>query len=188
MIIENSKSKHRNFSMAWIDLCKASDSVPHSWVLTLLDLFKILPSLINFLRIKASMWKQLSIFQSFNLTHQNGNFKSEHKSKSIKINSDIFQGDPLSPLYFCLPLTPLSKELKLTGYGYDIRKSSVNHLFYMDDLSPIPKDDNDLEGLLQTVKKFTDDIGMSFGLDKCTKATFKRAKLTGTISAGLDRD
>ena len=134
------------------------------------------------------MWKQLSIFQSFNLTHQNGNFKSEHKSKSIKINSDIFQGDPLSPLYFCLSLTPLSKELKLTGYGYDIRKSSVNHLFYMDDLSPIPKDDNDLEGLLQTVKKFSDDIGMSFGLDKCTKATFKRAKLTGTISAGLDRD
>ena len=65
MIIENSKSKHRNFSMAWIDLCKASDSVPHSWVLTLLDLFKILPSLINFLRIKASMWKQLSIFQSY---------------------------------------------------------------------------------------------------------------------------
>ena len=48
----------------------------------------------------------------------------------------------------------------------------------MDDLSPFPKDDKDLEGLLQTVKKFSDDIGMSFGLDKCTKATFKRAKLT----------
>ena len=27
--------------------------------------------------------------------------------------------------------------------------------------------DNDLEGLLQTVNKFSDDIGISFGLDKC---------------------
>ena len=48
----------------------------------------------------------------------------------------------------------------------------------MDDLKLFAKDDNDLEGLLQTVKKFSDDIGMSFGLDKCAKATFKRGKLT----------
>ena len=29
---------------------------------------------------------------------------------------------------------------------------------------------------------------MSFGLDKCAKATFKRAKLTGTASIELDRN
>ena len=44
----------------------------------------------------------------------------------------------------------------------------------MDDLKLFTKDDNDLEGLLQTVKKICDDTGMSFGLDKCAKATFKR--------------
>ena len=43
----------------------------------------------------------------------------------------------------------------------------------MDDLKLFAKDDNDLEGLLQTMKTFSDDIGMSFGLNKCVKATLK---------------
>ena len=43
----------------------------------------------------------------------------------------------------------------------------------MDDLKLFSKDDN-LEGVLQIVKKFSDDTGMSFRLDKCAKATFKR--------------
>ena len=56
----------------------------------------------------------------------------------------------------------------------------------MDDLKLFAKDNNDLEGLLQTMKKFSDDIGMSFGLNNCAKATFKRGKLTGTTSVDLD--
>ena len=47
----------------------------------------------------------------------------------------------------------------------------------MDDQKLFAKDDNDFKGLLQTVK-FSDDIIMSFGLDKCAKATYKRGKLT----------
>ena len=57
----------------------------------------------------------------------------------------------------------------------------------MDDLKLFAKDDNNLEGLLQTVKKFSDGISMSFRLDKCSKTTFKRGKLTGTTSVELDR-
>ena len=56
----------------------------------------------------------------------------------------------------------------------------------MDDLRLFVRDDNDLEGLLQTVKKFNDDIGMSFGLDQCAKATFKRGKLTEKTSVEFD--
>ena len=43
--------------MAWIDYRKAFDSVPHSWILKVLDLLKILPFLINFLRVNMSMWE-----------------------------------------------------------------------------------------------------------------------------------
>ena len=57
----------------------------------------------------------------------------------------------------------------------------------MDDLKLFAKDDKDLEGMLLTVKKFSDYIGMTFGLDKCAKATFKRGKLTQTTSLELDR-
>ena len=41
--------------MAWIDYHKALDIVPHSWILKVLDLFKNLPFLINFLRVNMSM-------------------------------------------------------------------------------------------------------------------------------------
>ena len=81
-------------------------------------------------------------------------------------------------MLFRLSLIQLRKELNLTVYSKNIQKISLNHLFV--------KDDNDLEGLLQTVKKFRDGVGISFGLNKCAKATFKRGKLTGATSVELD--
>ena len=44
------------------------------------------------------------------------------------------------------------------------------------------------ERLLQTVKGFSDDINMNFGLDKCATAEFKRGKLTKTTSSILDEE
>ena len=58
----------------------------------------------------------------------------------------------------------------------------------MVDLKLFAKDDNDLEGLLHTVEKFSDDTGMLFGIRKCAKATFKRGKLTGATSVELDQN
>ena len=60
----------------------------------------------------------------------------------------------------------------------------------MDDLKLFGKNDSEIKGLLKTVKCFSDDIGMVFGLDKYTKATFVHGKLTksSAISLGLDID
>ena len=41
----------------------------------------------------------------------------------------------------------------------------------MYDLKLYGKNDYELEGLLRTAKTFSDDIGMTFGLDKWTKET-----------------
>ena len=72
-------------------------------------------------------------------------------------------------------LNPLSWELQKTGYGYELDKQTkINHLFYVDDLKLYGTSDNQLNGLISTVKKVSDDIHMEFGLDKCAKATFKR--------------
>ena len=46
----------------------------------------------------------------------------------------------------------------------------------MDDLKLYGKNDKELDRLLRTVKKFSDDIGMEFGLDKCAKATYIRGR------------
>ena len=66
---------------------------------------------------------------------------------------------------------PLTNELSNTKYGYEIYENAISHLFYMDDLKLYWKNDKELEGLLSTVKQFSDDIDMYFGLDKCAKAT-----------------
>jgi hypothetical protein len=48
----------------------------------------------------------------------------------------------------------------------------------MDDLKLIAKSEEELQKQIQTVKSFSDDIHMEFGLEKCSKVTFKRVKLT----------
>ena len=178
MIIENSKSRHRNLSMAWIDYHKDFDSVPRNWLINALKLNKISPVITNFIQINMLLWKT-----SLLLSHEKGTFRSN----KIDINCGIFQGDS-SPPIFCSALAPLSTILNGSGYGYKIQKRFISHLFYMDDLKLFAKDDNNLEKMLPLVKKFSDDIGMTFGLDKFAKVSFKRSKLTRSVSLELDRD
>ena len=58
----------------------------------------------------------------------------------------------------------------------------------MDDLKLYGKNDKELDRLLCTVKKFSDDIGMEFGLYKCAKATFIRGRLTSMGEIKLNED
>ena len=86
-------------------------------------------------------------------------------SRPIKIKSGIFQGHSLSPLVFCLALAPLSSLLNKSGYGYNTLHGKIGHLFYIDDLRTNAKHDDEKTGLLRTIKSFSDDTGMEFGLD-----------------------
>ena len=49
MLLENNRSCHRNLSTGWIDYRKAFDSVPYTWVLKVLQMYKISSTIINFL-------------------------------------------------------------------------------------------------------------------------------------------
>ena len=73
------------------------------------------------------------------------------------------KGDSVSPLLFCIVLTPLSNLLNSSRYGYTIQEGKLNHLFCMDDLKTYATDDNEQKGLLTTVKTFRDDIKMELG-------------------------
>ena len=118
------------------------------------------------------------------LNHAGGSLTS----RPINIKSGVFQADSLSPLLFCMALAPLSPLLQESGCGYEIQSQKINHLFFMDDLKTCAKDHNQQAGLLTIVKRFSDDIQMKFGLEKCAKATFKRGKLTETSDLQLDTD
>ena len=57
MILENCKKRKRNLSCAWIDYKKAFDSVPHEWILRSLELFKVSPRVVGFLKHNMKNWK-----------------------------------------------------------------------------------------------------------------------------------
>jgi len=56
----------------------------------------------------------------------------------------------------------------------------------MDDLKLIAKSEEEIQKQIQTVKTFSDDIHMEFGLEKCAKITFKRGKLTHSQNLVID--
>ena len=116
------------------------------------------------------------------LSHKSGN----RKSNPVYIKWSSFQGDSLSALPFCLALISLITELNRAGYGYKMSENIINHLFYKDYFKLLSKDDPELEGSRQTVKKFIDGIGMKFGTKKSWKPTFLKGKLEKSTSIELD--
>ena len=117
--------------MAWIDYQKAYDSVPHSWIKEVLNIYKVNPTIVDFISKGMEQWKV-----NLRLRHEKGCMEI----KNIKIKRGIFQGDSLSPLLFILAINPLSNLIKNLENGYIINARNekkakiISHLFYMDDL------------------------------------------------------
>ena len=86
-----------------------------------------------------------------------------------------------------MALNPLSTELNRTGCGYRMstdngrtaKRHLISHLLHMDDLKLYGRNPDQLDGLLHTVRTFSDDIRMKIGLDKCAIAHFVNGKLSG---------
>ncbi|CAH2099489.1 unnamed protein product [Euphydryas editha] len=159
-ILEDAHQNQRNLSMAWIDYQKAFDSVSHDWLIKVLDVYKC-PSIIKrFLLMVMPSWP-------VSMTARG----SQHSitTEPIHVRRGIFQGDSLSPLLFCLAVNPLSFILnRYEMKGYKLKDSFwINHLLYMDDLKIYANNKYNLKVLLDSIEIFTNDIGMSFGLNKC---------------------
>ena len=87
VIIEEVKTRKKNLTTAWIDYKKAFDFVPHDWILKCLDIYKILPILIQFLTASMDQWKTTLL-----LNHADGTLHS----RQVNINNGVFQDDSLS--------------------------------------------------------------------------------------------
>jgi formate dehydrogenase maturation protein FdhE len=56
----------------------------------------------------------------------------------------------------------------------------------MDDLKLIAKSEEEFRKQIQRFKTFSDDIHMNFGLEKCSKITFKKGKLIHSQNLVID--
>ena len=167
-IMKDSKTRRTNLSMAWVDYRKAYDMVPHSWIQQTLEMMKVATNIRTLIANSMQNWKVE--------LENNG-----QKLGQVKIRRGIFQGDSLSPLLFVLTLTPLTSILRSTAPECTLKgEHKVNHLLYMDDLKVYAKNRMQLSSLLETVKIYSDDIGMQFGLDKCAVIDVKKGSVTMT--------
>lgn len=178
VIMKQVEKQHRNLHTCYIDYKKAFDTVPHSWLRKVLQIYKIHPTLCNFLSLSMTKWKT-----KIHLSTDKEHLQTDH----IPINRGIFQGDSLSALWFCLCLNPLSNALNSTSYGFNIKhqneiKHKINHLLYMDDIKIYASTKTQMAGLLKTVEDITTDIRMEFGMSKCKMLVIQKGKWKEEIS------
>ncbi|XP_055637371.1 uncharacterized protein LOC129776028 [Toxorhynchites rutilus septentrionalis] len=173
-IVGQAVYNQRNLSMAYIDYRKAYDSIPHLFLVRVLELYKIDPVVVRFLQHAMRQW-------STSLHLSDG--ENVLQSRTLQIKRGIFQGDSFSPLWFCLALNPLSRTLNRNGHGYKIRygdgaHEEVTHTFYMDDLKVYADSRQRLGVAIRVDEDISRDICMEFGLDKCRCVHLLKGQLT----------
>ena len=97
----------------------------------------------------------------------------------MKIRRGIFQGDSVPPVLFVLAIILLTLVLRHTEASYEFKKGGqkISHLLFMDNLKLFAKNDDQIDSLVNTVRFFSDDIKMEFGLPKCGVLIMKRGKV-----------
>ena len=81
------------------------------------------------------------------------------------------QGCTLSPLLFMIVMEELTHRIKNTGVGIKIGKEILNILLFVDDVVLLTESWEDIQKLLEEAGKFSEDMEMKFGIDKCKVMT-----------------
>ena len=130
--------------------------VPHSWIKECLNLFGVAENIKILLVDSIEKWRVILC-------------AGNSKLREAGIKRGIFQGDSLSPLVFVLPWIPLSLILRKTKAAYEFSgsKEKINHLLFMDGLKLNTCNEKGLDLLVQTMRVFSEDIAIEFGIEKC---------------------
>ena len=135
------------------------------WILHCLKMYKISHEVIKFIEQTMKTWR-------VELTAEGRSIAD------TKIKRGIFQRDALSPLLFIIAMMPLNHILRKCAAGYKLSRSQekINHLMYMDDIRLFAKNEKELETLIHTIRIYSQDIGMEFGIEKCVMLIMKSGK------------
>ena len=75
-----------------------------------------------------------------------------------------------------IPLSSILRKAK-EAYEFSESKEKINHLLFMDNLKLYSRSEKELHSLVQTVRIFSEDIGMEFGIEKCAMLVMKKERL-----------
>ena len=176
LVIKEVKSRSKNLAMAWVDYKKAYDMVPHLWIIQCLDLFGVAENIKSLLLNSMEKWNVMLC-------------SGDSELDEVEIKRSIFQADSLSPLVFVLVLIPLTLILRKTEAAYEFSESKkkINRLLFMDDLKLYSRNEKGLDSV-QTVRVFSEDVGMEFGIEKCAMLVMEKGKIVKSVGIELPGD
>jgi len=106
IILKQAHEKKHNILICYVNHKKAFYSVSHSWLMKVLEIYKICPKIRNVLQLM--------------MRTRRTNLWVNNKNAGTVIKKGIFRGDLFSPLWFCLALNPMSLLLNTSEIGYKI--------------------------------------------------------------------
>ena len=71
------------------------------------------------------------------------------------------------------------------AYEFSESKEKINHLLFMDDLKLYSRSEKGLDSLVQTVRVFSEDIGMKFGIGECAMLVMEKRKIVKPVGIEL---
>lgn len=172
-------------NMAWIDFAKAFDSIPHSYVRWVLKAVGLDERVRHFLHKLMNGW---------NIQYEQYSGPKCQKSRPLKVVNGVLQGDALSPLLYCICIAPLSHWLNkhipkyVTAHGSrgrDRQTTSLNHLYYMDDLKIYTPKSEDLIRAVEGVNRISGNIGCRINVNKSAMACVAGASVQITPVQGV---
>ena len=89
-----------------------------------------------------------------------------------------------------IALIPLTKELNRDNCGYQVHgtERKISHLFYVDELKLLGRNENDLKNEIKIMQTISKDINMNFGLEKCARICLKRGSVQSKMHIGSTFD
>ena len=104
----------------------------------------------------------------------------------VEIKRGTFQGNSLSPLVFVLALIPLSLILRKANAACEFSecKEKINYLLFIDDLKLCSRSEKGLDSV-QTVRVFSEDIRIEFGIEKCAMLIMEKGKIVKSVGVEL---
>ena len=83
-----------------------------------------------------------------------------------------------------IPLSLILRKAR-AAYEFPESKEKINHLLFMDDLKLYSRSEKELDSLVQTVRVFSEDIGIQFGIEKCPMLVMDKGKIVKSVGIEL---
>lgn len=185
VITADARLRKKNLSIGWIDYQKAFDNPKHKYLKWSLKKIGI-PENLRFI-LKTLMGNWTVKYQG----KQNGKTRF---SSPLKVQNGLLQGDTLSPLLFCVAITPISHWLRTSIEPYETSMGSrsehtvsCNHQYYMDDLKLYTNSTEQLSKAFEGVERIGGTIGLAINAKKCAVAHLRTADTQIQRSEKLDQ-